>query len=164
MKLYMMRHGIAEEWPRMGGDAERQLTDKGRDRTSMVARALKKMDITLDAIVSSPYVRAVQTAEIVADVIGFPDDILHDGRLTPAGRYEGISDVIEELSTRESILVAGHEPSMSAMISGICAQGGLLIEVKKASVTAIEVMRIRPSAIGALLWTLPPRLVEQLLA
>lgn len=146
----------------MGGDAERQLTPRGRNRTEMVARALKALGLAFDTIVSSPYARAVQTAEIVAGVMGFDDDILHDGRLTPAGTYEGISDLIGELPERESVLVSGHEPSMSSMISGICAQGALLIEVKKASVTAIEIMRIRPSTIGSLLWTLPPRIVEQL--
>lgn len=159
----MMRHGIAENWPPHGGDSDRQLTPRGRDRTAMVAHALRSLDLGIDTIVSSPFTRATQTADIAADILGFDGDILIDERLTPAGQFEGASDIIGELAGRDAMLFTGHEPAMGRMISGICAQGSLLIDVKKASVTAIQIMRIHPTAMGALLWALTPGMVEKIL-
>ena len=65
MILYLVRHGIAEN-SAPGGDPDRRLTQQGTFRTAMVAKGLKRLGIELDRIVSSPYVRARQTAEIIA--------------------------------------------------------------------------------------------------
>lgn len=163
MTLYMVRHGIAEDRHPTGADPDRRLTKRGAEKTALVARALKRMNVDADLIISSPYVRARQTAEILAEMLGYTDDIVDDRRLTPSGDYDGISAIVNEYLDAESILVTGHEPSMGTMISGLCAGGGLLIDVKKASVTAIEIMRLRPHALGALKWMLTPRIVEDMM-
>ncbi|MEO5930699.1 MAG: phosphohistidine phosphatase SixA [Candidatus Kapaibacterium sp.] len=159
MLIYLMRHGIAEEIsPR--GDAGRELTQQGTLRTAMVAKGLHKAGLTFDRIISSPYIRAKQTAEIVARITGHDHEIMFDQRLLPQGGYADVSDLIKENNDVASLLLAGHEPSMGGFISGICADGQLSLNVKKASVTAIELYRFSPSVAGSLLWMLPPGILE----
>jgi len=160
MLLYLMRHGIAEDRSILGSDAERQLTQRGTLRTAMVAKGLEKLGVKIDRIISSPYVRARQTAEIVGRITRHEEEIMLDERLVPQGRFHDVSDLIVENDDVERLMLVGHEPSMSEIISGLCAGGNLMIEVKKASVTAIEITRLRPQAEGTLLWSLPPKVFE----
>jgi phosphohistidine phosphatase len=160
MLLYLMRHGIAEDRSLTGGDAGRQLTQRGTLRTAVVAKGLDKLEVRFDRIISSPYVRARQTAEIIARIIRYEGEIMEDRRLVPEARFEEVSDLIRENHDAEALLFTGHEPSMSGIISGLCAGGQLMIEVKKTSVTAIEIERLRPQVAGTLLWALPPKVFE----
>lgn len=160
MILYLMRHGIAEDWSPTGSDADRALTQQGTLRTALVAKALERLEVRFDRVVSSPYVRAMQTAEIVARTTEYTGDVLQDMRLAPHGTFPDFSALIAEHAGAEHVLITGHEPSMGRFISGLSADGNLMIEVKKASVTAIQILRLRPQAGGTLLWSIPPRLVE----
>ncbi|MBS1913176.1 MAG: phosphohistidine phosphatase SixA [Bacteroidetes bacterium] len=160
MILYLMRHGIAEDISSTGRDADRVLSTKGTLRTAMVARALGRMELTFDRIISSPYARARQTAEIVARVTGFGAEILFDQRIVPHAGFDEFCDMLRENDDANSALITGHEPSMSRFISGLSAGGHLMIDVKKASVTAIQLLRLRPQPAGALLWSLPPRVFD----
>lgn len=164
MILYLMRHGIAEDTPPSGGDPERRLTERGTLRTARTAKALARMGLTFDRIITSPYVRARQTAEIVARVTEHAQEIIPDRRVTPFGTYEDICDLIAENHDAATLLVTGHEPSMSTFISGLTAGGRLSIDVKKASVTAIELRHTRTPATGTLLWSVTPKLLESLTA
>lgn len=162
MILYLIRHGIAEDRSITGNDADRELTQNGTLRTAMVAKGLGKLDLEIDRIISSPYVRARQTAEIISRIIGYKEDIQFDQRLVPHARFQEVSDLIRENDDAASLLLTGHEPCIGEVVSGICAQGSLTIEVKKASVTAIAIDRLRPNVAGTLLWSLPPKVVEGL--
>jgi phosphohistidine phosphatase len=164
MILYLMRHGIAEDVSPAGGDPERRLTQPGTLRTAMVAKGLDRLGLTFDRIVSSPYVRARQTAEIVARITKHRDEIHLDKRLVPFGTFEDVSDLLAEHGDVESLLLTGHEPNMGVVISGLTAEGRLDVEVKKASVTAIAMRRLRQPAAGALLWSMTPKLFERLTA
>ena len=162
MILYLMRHGIAEDQAPLGRDADRELTQQGTLRTAMVAKGLHRLGIAFDRIISSPYVRARQTAEIVARVVGYEAGITFDERLVPHARLEELNELIRENNDAQSLLATGHEPSMSGFISGLCADSRLRIDVRKASVTAIAIDRFSPRPSGTLLWSLPPKLVEGL--
>lgn len=162
MILYLVRHGIAEENAPRGGDSERRLTQQGTLRTAMVAKGLKRLGIEVDQIVSSPYVRAKQTAEIIARILDREHEVHFDPRLVPMGRFEDVNALIQEYGDHDSLLLAGHQPSMGDIIGGITANGALNIDVKKASVTAIQIDRLRPMVRGTLLWTLPPKIFEGL--
>lgn len=165
MILYLIRHGIAEDGiPSGGSDADRALTQKGTLRTAVVAKALKKLDIVFDRIISSPYVRARQTAEIIVRITDYSDEISFDKRLIPFATFEEMSDLIAENNDVESLLLAGHEPSMGECISGITSGGQLGIDVKKASVTAIQIDRFKPRVAGTLLWSIPPRIFETMMS
>ena len=162
MLLYLVRHGIAEDSAPSGGDPERRLTQEGTLRTAMVAKGLKKTGLQPNRIISSPYVRARETAEIFARVLGFGNDIELDPRLTPFGRLEQAADLLRENREADSILLTGHEPSLGEFISAFTADNHLRIDVKKASVTVIRIDRFAAQISGTLLWSLPPGILEKL--
>src|SRR5687768_7456254 len=92
MELYILRHGIATEKtdPRFSLDAERPLTDEGRKKTLHIARRMKSLNITFDVILSSPLMRARQTAEIAASVLGFKHKLKLTPHLAPDGSKESL--------------------------------------------------------------------------
>lgn len=160
MILYLMRHGIAEEFKLGSPDAGRALTQRGTLRTAMVARALDRLELRFDTIITSPYRRARQTAEIVARTTGFEGELVEDNRLTPSVRPEETVGIITELGVVEHVLFTGHEPNMSGTISHLVADGALSIDLRKASVAAIQIDRMTADPRGTLLWYLTPRVIE----
>src|SRR5579864_4368858 len=84
MKLYFLRHGIAadrEQWK--GEDYDRPLTAQGRERMGAEAKAIAKLDLDVDWILTSPLVRAVETARIVAERLKLGDKVKEEERLDP---------------------------------------------------------------------------------
>ena len=128
MKLYVMRHGPAEESSPTGRDADRVLTIDGRDRTRSVARALLAEGEAPLTIVSSPLVRALQTAEIVAavtdlekrvreakDAGGAPGAVEIRREMAPGGDALGLVLELAQ-SGRKRAMVVGHEPDLSLLV------------------------------------------------
>ena len=128
VKLYVMRHGPAEDNSPTGRDGDRALTLDGRERTRAVARALLAQDEAPLTIVSSPLVRALQTAEIVAAVTeleqrvreakssgGAPGAVEIRREMSPGGDALGL--VFELVrSGRKRAMVVGHEPDLSMLV------------------------------------------------
>jgi phosphohistidine phosphatase len=114
MKLYVMRHGPAEDVASSGRDSDRALTLSGRDRVRGVARALVTGDEAPVAIVSSPLVRALQTAEIVAAIAGVAQ-VEVSREMGPGG--DALTFVGELLRNgRKRVMVVGHEPDLSDLV------------------------------------------------
>src|SRR5262245_15908220 len=118
MKLYVMRHGPAEDEAASGRDFDRALTPSGRDKVMSVARALAVEDESPSTILSSPLVRALQTAEIVAAATNLAE---RGGRvetrreIAPGGSAFELVDELRRSKGRRVMLV-GHEPDLSALI------------------------------------------------
>jgi phosphohistidine phosphatase len=120
MKLYMMRHGVAEE-PEDGSSSDefdRALTMRGRKRVRQVGRALRDNWLLPDLIVASPVVRALQTAEIIAATLDPDEPVIVRRELAPGG---DILLLAKELvaSDLESALLVGHEPSLSEFVTTV---------------------------------------------
>jgi phosphohistidine phosphatase len=115
MKLYVMRHGPAEDDSSTGRDADRALTAPGRERTRSVARALVEGGEAPVAIVSSPLVRALQTAEIVAAGAGI-DAVEIRRELAPGGDSVALIGELLRAGKRRVMLV-GHEPDLSMLVA-----------------------------------------------
>jgi phosphohistidine phosphatase len=129
VKLYVMRHGPAEDNSPTGRDGDRALTPEGRERTRSVARALAQEGEVPLTIVSSPLVRALQTAEIVAavtdlessvrqakDAGGAPGAVEIRREMAPGG--DGLGLVVElARAGRKRVMVVGHEPDLSMLVS-----------------------------------------------
>jgi phosphohistidine phosphatase len=112
MKLYVMRHGSAEDVSTSGRDRDRALTTSGRDRVRDVAKLLREKDEAPRVIVSSPLVRALQTAEIVAAELGVEHvDTAHE--LAPGGDCTVLA---KSLLERKRVMLVGHEPDLSTLI------------------------------------------------
>lgn len=162
MKLYLLRHGEAAEFgdPRYPNDADRPLTDRGAQRTKALAHALRRWDIAFDVIVSSPLVRARETAEIMERGLRLHDRLNFNDHLAPSGDYGRLVSSLNEMRPApKSLLLVGHEPHLSGLISLLCTGGqGLLLTLKKGGLCRLEVERLRAGRCASLEWLLSPRL------
>jgi phosphohistidine phosphatase len=138
MKLYLMRHGSAEERSESGADGDRALTLAGRDRVQAVARRLVDSNEEPTHIVTSPLVRAVQTAEIVALVTRLGDrhgtvEVRRD--LAPGG---DVARLLQKLVSeqRKRVLLTGHEPDLSHLVASVL--GGFARSFDKAMVVGLQ--------------------------
>jgi phosphohistidine phosphatase len=160
MKLYILRHGDAVEHgdPRYK-ENDRPLTQKGVERTKELAHALREMEIEFDAIVSSPLVRAKETAEFVARGLKFSGKVDFTDHLAPSGSMEDLVNHIHMLRPDTALLV-GHEPYLSSFISLLCTGGtGLPIVMKKGGLCRLNVESLRCEKCATLEWLLPPRVI-----
>ena len=157
MLVYLVRHGIAmdREDPKCPPDTERPLTPKGMKRSHAAALGLLAMKVKPDAVLTSPWLRAVQTAEIFCEVMGFSSKRLVrsdalKGTATPA-------ELLRELAKLKArvVLCFGHEPHLHLVIGQVLHTGARITELKKAGVACLELERISPPQ-GQLLALYPP--------
>lgn len=156
LKLYFLRHGAAveaDEWK--GGDFDRPLTDDGRKRLAQEAKALRKLGLELDVIVTSPLVRAKQTAEIVADALKVRS-VVDDPRVGSGFDLGSLEGIVRDHADASAIMLVGHEPTMSETIGGLV--GSARLDLKKGGLACVELAD--PSSLhGTLLWLVPPKLL-----
>jgi phosphohistidine phosphatase len=164
MNLFLLRHGIAAEPDALGikTDAERPLVPKGEDRLRAAAVAMEKMKLSFDAIISSPYLRAKQTAEIVARHFKLQKKLAFSDDLIPGGNPQALIRQINDLKPApENILLVGHEPYLSRFIALLAA--GIptaTIEMKKGGLCKLEVEELECGHCATLAWLLTPRQME----
>ena len=158
MQIYLLRHGIAEDAPPGKSDSARALTKEGRERLSRVLGRAKEAAVAPSLILSSPYRRAMETAEIAAQELNYQGQIATTRTLLPnAGQF----DLWEEIRAHEdesAILLASHEPLMSGMIAFLLDSPNLNIDMKKAALVRIDCERFGPTPRGVLKWMLTPAL------
>jgi phosphohistidine phosphatase len=136
VRLCFLRHGPAgdpSDWD--GADEERPLTEHGRAVVHDVARLMTGRGIAFDAVLTSPYLRAAQTAAIVAEETGVRD-VSADPRLAPGFGSRDLDELISENSAKSSLLVVGHEPDMSEAICRLA--GGGRVRMKKAALACLH--------------------------
>ena len=153
MEIYLLRHGIAEDGRPGHPDSARALTDEGKDK---LRRVLKRAGVKPKLILTSPYRRAVETAEIAAETLGYDGELERAQALTPDGSPSGVWDDIRAHKDEDSILLASHEPLMSATAAFLLGVPALQVDMKKAALVRIDVDRFGPRPIGVLKWMLTP--------
>jgi phosphohistidine phosphatase len=158
VEVYVFRHGIAEDAPPGGRDADRALTDDGRKKVVDVVKAARRSGFAPSLIISSPYVRAVQTADIAAEVLGYKNEIVQTEALVPFGTPEGVWNELRDYSEEKAILLAGHEPLLSRLVAHLLAAPELRVEMKKAALVRIDVESFGPAPLGTLRWMITPKL------
>ena len=161
MKLYILRHGIAVEpgTPGYEDDSARPLTPKGKRQLRQTAAAMKKMGLRFDLIRSSPYLRAKQTAEIVAESLKMKKQLKFSDALAPDGSPK---DLLRELNASkpapENVLLVGHEPYLSRLISLLTTGGmDLMMDFKKGGLCKLETEQLRYDRCATLAWLLTPK-------
>jgi len=149
MQIYLLRHGIAED-PRPGQpDSERSLTPEGRKRLRAVKR---RANFTAMFTLSSPYLRATQTAAI------FGGETVQTESLEPGADPEDTWNEIHVFKDKEQILCATHEPLCGRLAAYLLNAPALQIDVKKGAIIRIDVERLGPKPHGVLKWMIVPRL------
>ena len=162
-ELYLFRHGIAEERGAKP-DADRRLTDEGRDKTRRAAEGMRALKLAWDEILSSPYIRAWETAEIAASVCKHRKPLV---RCEPLASGFEIPVVLEHIARShadaESLLLVGHEPDFSELLSTlISGSPDCGINFKKAGLACVSVSEWSSEARGELQWMLTPRQLRKL--
>ncbi len=153
MKLYFLRHGIAD-WPEWDPtrDHERPLTKDGLKKMKEEAKTLLALDLKLDAIISSPYTRAYQTADIVAGKLRL--DVKNEPSLAPGFDSDKLASILESYEQAGALMLVGHEPSFSTVIAAIT--GGGRVQLKKGGLARVDV---DTELKGDLVWLLQPKVL-----
>lgn len=162
MILYLVRHGIAvnRDDPQAPAEAERPLTAKGVQKTRAAALGLQSLHAKADVLITSPYVRAAQTAEIFAETLGFPLQKIrtHDA-LQPAANPADIIKEVIRLRAKE-VMCFGHAPHLDLTIAYVAGARGVFTVLKKAGVACLEYTASHGK--WELRWILTPRMLRQL--
>ncbi|HSY58563.1 MAG TPA: phosphohistidine phosphatase SixA [Terriglobales bacterium] len=162
MILYIVRHGIAVDRtdPNSPPEPERPLTARGVKKTRLGALGLAKMGIKPDLFITSPLIRAVQTAEIVAEALGFaPNKIRASDDLKPAANPAEFLKELARLKAKE-VMCVGHAPHLDTMISQLAGARGVFTSLKKAGVACFE--HGASQGRWELLWLATPKMLRQL--
>ena len=156
MKIYLLRHGTAE--PRGPGvpEAARALTPEGRTEIRAVAKQASQAGVSPQLILSSPFVRALETARIAGKALGC-DRIFETKSALPDLPPAQIWSEIREHRDAKEIMVAGHEPHLSRL-AAFLLEAPLDIDMKKGALLRIDVEDHDGPPRGVLKWMLTPRL------
>ena len=165
MNLYIIRHAIAvdEGTPEYEDDSQRPLTDKGKKKMRQIAKGLRTLGVGFDLILSSPYVRAKETAEILADVFKIKSDIAFSDNLIPMGDPDLLIAEMNEKYGANSIALVGHEPHLSALIGLLVSENaGLDMTLKKGGVCRLSVDDLHHTRKATLEWLLTPGILVEI--
>ena len=161
MNLYILRHGIAVEHgaPGYAKDADRPLTPEGERKLRHITEAMQALGLTFDLILSSPYVRARQTAEIVAEVLKARKKLQFSDSLTPGGSTQQLIQLLNRLDPEpESIVLVGHEPYLSGLISLLVfGRESCSVVLKKGGLCRLTTESLKNGHCAALEWLLTPK-------
>ncbi len=165
MELYVLRHAIAvpRGTPGYEVDRERPLTSQGAQKMESIARGMRALGLSFDVILSSPYLRARQTAEIVAQVLRAPDQVELSDHLAPDGDPRALLDELKSYGLRKSVALVGHEPYLSELISVLTTGSlNLAVTMKKGGLCKLTVDSLHYGQCATLEWLLTPRQLVRL--
>jgi len=162
MELVFFRHGIAQDRRSGLADADRELTERGVERTRQAARGLASVISPPDVILTSPKKRALATAQLLGgelDLVPRAADPLAEGGPTQ------IMKVVRDAAVSGCVVVVGHEPELSATITRLCGgASGPAVELKKAAAACVALTDLDHALRGGgtLRWLIQPRALRSL--
>jgi phosphohistidine phosphatase len=162
MKLYIVRHGIAVDRgaPNIP-DEERWLTDEGKEKTRLVAQGLRTLGVEVGVILTSPLIRARQTADILAKVLHPDGGVRETEHLEPGFSPTLLLRELGEMKDMAAVMIVGHEPDLSEFISQLVwgDEGGTVV-MKKAGVALLTLSAVPPTDRSVTFkWLLPPKVL-----
>ena len=165
MNLYVIRHAIAvdEGTSDYESDSERPLTDKGRKKMRQIAKGLRTLGVEFDQILSSPYLRARETAEILADVFKMKKKIAFSDNLIPIAEPNLLIAEVNENYSVDSLAVVGHEPHLSSLVGLLTAESTKFdIRLKKGGVCYLSIDDLHHEHHATLEWLLTPGILVEI--
>lgn len=163
--FYIMRHGIAVTRGSAGfsDDFKRPLTPEGKQKMRQITAGLKRAGFDVDWVVTSPLVRAVETAELVTEALGSGVPMDFCDALRPGGSAEALITFLAKHPNRKRVLVVGHEPDLGEMAARLVGAGRHAnFAFKKGGCCLITFETFPPKSPGRLVWWLTPRLMRKL--
>jgi phosphohistidine phosphatase len=162
LELYLIRHGVAaergEEFP---DDSKRPLTSDGIARLRKEAKALDELGVQFDQLLTSPLVRARQTADVFAETMKSKPPIAIIDALTPAGSPAAVIQDLGKYMRKASIALVGHEPNMGELAAYLIG-AKVPLPFKKGAICRIDFSVFPPKGKGALCWFVTPRMLRKL--
>jgi phosphohistidine phosphatase len=163
MILYVMRHGEAVHQAESGGDEARPLTVRGRERTRGAAAGLRALGLRFDAILTSPLLRAAETAELVADEYANNPPPQVVPALTPDVSAREALAALAPFARFARVLAVGHEPQVSKLAALLLASnGGVAMRFKKGACVALDLPKAIEPGAAELLWMMTQRHLRKL--
>jgi phosphohistidine phosphatase len=157
MELYLLRHAHAGDpgaWE--GPDERRPLSDKGEKQADRLGRFLAGIGFQADAIISSPKLRAAQTATLVAERLGLP--VGEDPRLAGELSIGTLDAVLRDAGDPVRPVVVGHDPDFTELVALLC--DAARVPMRKGALARIDVSRPLEPGGGTLRWLVPPDLLR----
>ena len=161
MVIYFLRHASAgESLSNPKKDEQRALDRGGIEQCGYIGRALAAMDVQVDMVVTSPLKRAAQTASLVGNELSYEGKLQFEDALRPTAAFADFRKMLDKYAKHETIMVVGHNPSLSEFAGRIISVAGCeaAVELKKGAVAKLEMGR--NSAV--LQWCLTPKIVKTL--
>lgn len=155
LELYLLRHGIAESKPVTGRDVDRRLTAGGTAALHDVLVRASAAGVAPAVIVSSAYVRALETARIAAERLGYKGELLQSPALRPEAAPEELWEQVRVLDAGSMLLVA-HEPLLSASLAWMLGETKIVTPFAPATLVRVEFEDLRPRPRGIMQWKLVP--------
>lgn len=164
MEIFILRHGEAgKSLSVRSKDIERSLTAEGKEELEEVARALSRLKVRPDHVVSSPLKRARETASITAKTLKKRDTVEIWDELKPEGSKQELYKRLSKMKPESSVLCVGHEPYLTQMINEVMGhQGPSRIVLRKSGVARLSIRAFTPKVEGELRWLLTPRLLRRM--
>ncbi len=153
MQIYLLRHGIADD---STPDSERALTPEGREKLRRVLARAHSAGVAPSLILSSTYRRAIETADVAAEVLGYTGKIVKTRALLPPASPFETWEEIRKRPAEQAILLASHEPLMSSLAAFLLSSPALVVDMKKAALLRVDCERLGPEPKGVLKWMLTP--------
>ena len=165
MELYILRHGDAVDRATGGyaRDEERPLTERGREEARLAGRALAALGVRLDLLLTSPLVRARETAELVAEAVRPRRGPLGSAALAPGARPEVVLAALHEAGDARAALLVGHMPDLGELVGWLVwGQADLAVPLRTGGLCRVDLPDQPAPGTGDLRWLLPPRLTKAL--
>ncbi len=160
MLLYFLRHASAGQHKLDPvKDEKRPLDDEGIAQCALVGRALARLQVTPDVIISSPLKRATQTASLVASGLAYQNKVVIDPALRPEATFSQFRELLTRYENHDAIMVVGHNPNLSEFLGRVIGGNRAAVELKKGAVARVEMNHTR----GVLNWCLTPKLLRILI-
>jgi phosphohistidine phosphatase len=144
MQLYLLRHAEAEDDPTR--DEQRALTNKGEKQARNIGKFCRNHSIIPEMILSSPLLRAEQTARFFAEEVDRPDLVKLADFLRPGMTAEKAFSCIEKYSEKASLLLVGHEPDFSKLAGSLIGTNSRNIHFRKATLMSVKLAKMESGA------------------
>jgi phosphohistidine phosphatase len=153
MEVYMLRHGdaVPRGTPGYPND-DRPLTEDGIKKLTESAKGIAGLVDNPDVIVSSPMIRALETAKIAAEAAGYVKEIITTEYLVPGNPMRSLFNFLKDYNKSEKLLLVGHEPHLGYLASYLLGIEEHVIEFKKGGLCRIDISGFPPKKQGVLIW------------
>lgn len=160
--LYIVRHAIAaERGPEWPDDSKRPLTHKGTARMRQAVAGLGRLGVTIDTVLTSPYTRAAETAQLLVEGLSPAPSLSVTSALEPGQPFDAVLRALAPFARTDAVALVGHEPDLGEL-TGKLIGAAAPVAFKKGGVCRLEYVRLPPRGVARLVWHATPKMLRAL--